>query len=484
MGRQAGANRWRLRSKSKATPISKTFATKKEAEDYQKLVSRQLHESGTRHSEIVLTGNTQRHLQSALETGIPPEDLKDAAELWLASTRSAEGKNLTLGEAVEQALDCDHFKHRAETTRNGYKSKWLRFVRVMTPDKKLSSIGSQTIKDYLKDLTKDVSVNEAYSAHSDLRALYQTYFRKHLGIMETTPFHNEMIPAPSGRQVNSKEAYKEQELKDIFMAALREAVEIQQSPKRSDKELSFLPMLLIQALTGMRPGEAGQLTYGMFGEEGIIYNIDRASEEEEGDENLIMLPSKITKEKRARQVVMFDELKDSLFWWPYFLQHFEIFAEGFKVKPEYISKPVLEYNYVDFSRRLKLWCKSAGVPYKQNSLRHTFISHAIRGKFAGNTDELQFMVGHAKDTETTIKHYVKLTKKREAFAYFMDYSSLYAHKKILDDHIRKVSSEGLLIRKRSPKKDPLPNVVEVDFKVESSLRNYTKKRARIDRRLE
>ena len=26
MGRQAGANRWRLRSKSKATPISKTFA--------------------------------------------------------------------------------------------------------------------------------------------------------------------------------------------------------------------------------------------------------------------------------------------------------------------------------------------------------------------------------------------------------------------------------------------------------------------------
>ena len=90
MGRQAGANRWRLRSKSKATPISKTFATKKEAEDYQKLVSRQLHESGTRHSEIVLTGNTQRHLQAALETGIQSEDLKEAAELWLASTRRAE----------------------------------------------------------------------------------------------------------------------------------------------------------------------------------------------------------------------------------------------------------------------------------------------------------------------------------------------------------------------------------------------------------
>ena len=104
MGRQAGANRWRLRSKSKATPISKTFATKKEAEDYQKLVSQQLHESGTRHSEIVLTGSTQKHLQAALDTGIQPEDLKDAAELWLASTRSAEGKDLTVGEAVDCLL--------------------------------------------------------------------------------------------------------------------------------------------------------------------------------------------------------------------------------------------------------------------------------------------------------------------------------------------------------------------------------------------
>ena len=484
MGRQAGANRWRLRSKSKATPISKTFATKKEAEDYQKLVSQQLHESGTRHSEIVLTGSTQKHLQAALDTGIQPEDLKDAAELWLASTRRAEGKDLTLGEAVEQALDCDHFKHRAETTRNGYKSKWGRFLRIMGPHKKLCEIGSRHITDYINGLIRDVSCNAAYSAHSDLKALYKTYFRKQLGIMETTPFHNDMIPAPSGRQINSKEAYKEQELKDIFMAALREAVEIQESSKRSKKELSFLPMLLIQALTGMRPGEAGQLTYGMFGEDGFIHNIDRSSKEEEGDENLIILPRSITKEKRARQVVMFDELKDSLFWWPHFLQHFDIVAEGFKVKPEYSNKPVLEYNHMDFSRRLKTWCESAEVPYKQNSLRHTFISHAIRGKFDSNIGELQFMVGHAKDTETTIRHYMTLRNKRESKAYFMDYSSLYAHKKILNDHIRKVSSEALVIRKRRPQKAPLPNVVEVNFKAESALRNYTKKRARIDRRLE
>ena len=94
------------------------------------------------------------------------------------------------------------------------------------------------------------------------------------------------------------------------------------------------------------------------------------------------------------------------------------------------------------------------------------------------------MVGHAKDTETTIKHYVKLTKKREAFAYFMDYSSLYAHKKILNDHIRKVNSEALVIRKRQPRKAPIPNVVEVNFKAEKILRNYTKKRARIERGLE
>ena len=153
MGVAAGTNRWRFRSKAKGAPISKTFATKKEASDYQKLISRQLNESGTRRREIVLTGSIQKHLESALDTGIDPGDLQAAAELWLSSTRGSEGKDLTLEEAVTQAFDCEHFKTRAKSTRNGYRSKWGRFVKHAGPARKLCSIGSRDIKGYLQGNT-------------------------------------------------------------------------------------------------------------------------------------------------------------------------------------------------------------------------------------------------------------------------------------------------------------------------------------------
>ncbi len=484
MGVGAGPKRWRFRSKRKDALLSKTFGTKKEATEYQALVSEQLHEAGVQQTEVVLNLKNQRCIQAALDTGISVEDLKDAAKLLLSSTRGAQGKDRTLGEAVEAAKGTDCYLSRRPSTQRGYKSKWDRFVRVMGPERKLYQIGPQEIRDYLQDIRNKISVNEAYSTHSDLRSLYRTYFRKHLGFMEETPFHNDKVPAPEGRVINSKIAYKEWEFKLILLEALEEGAKIQQLPRHSHKELSYVPILLIQALTGMRPGEAGLLTYGMFGEEGFIRHIDRSNKEDDGDENLIILPRSITKEKNVRQVILFDELKESLFWWPHFLKHFDISKEGCRVKPQYKDKRVLEYNHEDFSRRLKAWCKRANVKYKQNSLRHTFISHAIRGKFDSHIDELKFMVGHAKDTETTIKSYMRLTPKREAKAYFWDYSRLYQHKPHLEairKGIRKKAWERLLIPRRDPRKrEAVPNIIEVDFTEAEKLRQYTERCARIE----
>jgi len=68
-------------------------------------------------TEVALNLKNQRCIQAALDTGISVEDLKDAAKLLLSSTRGAQGKDRTLGEAVEAAKGTDCYLSRRPSTQ-------------------------------------------------------------------------------------------------------------------------------------------------------------------------------------------------------------------------------------------------------------------------------------------------------------------------------------------------------------------------------
>jgi len=78
----------------------------------------------------------------------------------------------------------------------------------------------------------------------------------------------------------------------------------------------------------------------------------------------------------------------------------------FVLKPEHARKPLYAHSAPTFTRHLEKAAEAAGVTWKKNSLRHTYVTAAIKGRFDGDIEKTKDSIGHSMSSNVIRNNYL------------------------------------------------------------------------------
>jgi|GEM_PF-5339730 len=412
--------------------IDKYFRTKDDAETFQSNYSEQEARVGvdtaTLFEDPKLLKASERAFTLLREKGIQhPEALVDAVKSFI-STLPPMGYKTTLAQAIDALKQNPDYRDKAVVTKRDYNRYCSDALRFFGPEKTFSALSSMDWKDFLDEQRK-TSNNAHNKALRHVSLFYGRYWIP-MGYATKNPLKDgATTPKIAKHEVAMKEIYSYKEIEAIKAIASGDTSELGQR-----NYLAFL----VQAYTGIRGEEVEKLTFEMF--------CDRNSSFHMRPKRIkLTLPSSITKKGDCRQIEICTKLRQELFLLPYFSERLIPATEaneseapiyGFKMRNIAMSERCFPAKIVQFRRALQQWCKEAQVPYKGNSLRATYTSHALHGLFrsAPNPDQkLQNSLGHRLGSAITEQNYFHQVDPEDAVAYFssedtwMPYSELMEH---------------------------------------------------------
>ena len=366
---KAGKDTVRYRYRQGRSGSSTFFKTLKAAQEHQKAVEKALKEKGS-DSLMVLNKTTLGHVMASLELldsmGLGSEHLLQACRGYTASL-SKDALTVTLGEAVEMAMETPRFKRLKPATTKNYVSRWSRLVDAVGATKPLGAVSVTEVEKFIYAQTEK-SQSKYYV---DLHVLFGVFFVRHLRLL-TENLTDKVVP-PENIQSERRAPYSYTET-----VTLLEAVE-----PYSDLDL----LLHLSLFTGMRTSEVCGLTHDMISLK----------------KRTIYLPFGFAKNKMDRFVDISNELFEVL----------QTAGVGSKVGK------VINTPYRRLREQLRSTCETAGVPFKGVTSRITFISHAYEGLFKAQLHLLQQQVGHSLGSQVTLRHYVNAVDYEEAKWYFL-----------------------------------------------------------------
>ena len=359
----------RYRYRQGRSGSSTFFKTLKAAQEHQKAVEKALKEKGS-DSLKVLNKTTLGHVMASLELldsmGLGSEHLLQACRGYTASL-SKDALTVTLGEAVEMAMETARFKRLKPSTVKNYAYRWRRLVETVGASKPLGAVSVTEVEKFIYAQTEK-SQSKYYV---DLHVLFGVFFVRQLRLL-TENLTDKVVP-PENAQSERREPYSYTET-----ITLLDCVE-----PYSDLDI----LLHLSLFTGMRTSEVCGLTHDMI-------NLSKGK---------IYLPYGFAKNKMDRFVDVPLALLNVL----------ERAGVGSGVG-KVITKP-----YRRLTAELKATCESMGVPYKGFTSRITYISHAYEGLFKAQLHLLQQQVGHSVGSQVTLRHYVNAVDNEEAKLYFL-----------------------------------------------------------------
>ena len=378
--------RWRYKGSDKY------FSTLKEAKRAQKDFLKARSVVGTEVSDT-FRASLERHAVEAYgilaDAGLTdPSVLIEAARM-----RAARGTcKHTLGSALVVVVDSAAFQAISKGTAEKYLQRWNRFLREVG-DLPLFAIEADHIRQHLERRQKTASATEANKVHTALNALFNKYFSS-VGIELPNPMQG--VYKPKQDEVASKEPYK---LSEVL------ALEAELADK-----LDELLIFQIQKLAGYRASEAVQLCFGDIGLGAIPLSIS--------EELTIHFTAGTTKERKQRTREVCRKLHLSFLLNDWVVSHYERKSTELVLKPEHARKPLYAYTAATFTRHLKSATETAGVPWKKNSLRHTYVTAAIKGRFDGDIERTKDSIGHSMSSNVIRNNYLGYYNNKDSKAYF------------------------------------------------------------------
>ena len=423
------SNSYRFRH---AGRVDKFFPTLSEAEAFQRNYSQAKAKVGIDTAKLFedtkLLKASERAFTLLREKGIKdPEVLIDAVKSYI-NIMPPQGLNTTLSEAVTALQSNPDYQDKASTTKRDYDHYAKHVLSFFGLNRNFSSIGSRDWQDYLNDCRK--TSNNAYNkALKHVRLFYGRYWMP-MGYATENPITNgAMAPRPAKHMPKMKAIYSCKEIEAIKAIASGDTSELGQR-----NYLAFI----VQAYTGIRGEEVEKLTYEMFCDRNSSFHMRPKRMK-------LTLPSSITKKGDYRQIEICNKLRQELFLLPYFSKHLIPAIEqdkgdepsyGFHMRNTAMNEPCFPAKILQFRRALEQWCEKAQIPYKGNTLRATYTSHALYGLFKNETNpdqKLQHSLGHRLGSAITEQNYFHQVDPEDAAAYFsskdtwMPFSELMEH---------------------------------------------------------
>lgn len=378
--------RWRYKGSDKY------FSTLKEAQRAQKAFLKARNVVGSEVSDTFRAA-LERHAVEAYgilaDAGLTdPKVLVEAARI-----RAARGTSKhTLRTAIDLVADSVVFNSISKGTAEKYLQRWNRFTEDVG-DLEIVTIEADHIRYHLESRQKAASATEANKTHTALNALFNKYFTA-VGIELPNPMLG--VYKPKQDEVKSKEPY-----------TLSEVLALEGGLADN---LSELLMFQIQKLAGYRASEATQLCFGDVGLGEIPLDL--------GEEVTIHFTAGTTKERKQRTRAACRKLHLSLVINNWFTSHYTRQGDVLVLKPKHGRKPLYAYTASTFTRHLEVAAKVAGVPWKKNSLRHTYLTAAIKGRFDGDIEKTKDSIGHSMSSNVIRNNYLGYFNNKDSEAYF------------------------------------------------------------------
>ena len=388
--RSAKPYRWRYKG------TDKYFKTLKEAKEAQRAFLDSRIRVGAEVSDAFRAA-LERHAVEAYgilkDAGLTdPKVLVEAARI-----RAERGTNKhTLSSAIELISKSLTFNAISKGTADKYSQRWYRFLADIG-DLELVAIEASHIRSHLESRQETASATEANKTHTALNALFNKYLPS-VGVELPNPMRD--VFKPKQGEVASKEPYK---LSEVL------ALETELADK-----LDELLIFQIQKLAGYRASEAVQLCFGDIGLGAIPLSTS--------EELTIHFTAGTTKERKQRTREVCRKLHLSFLLNDWVVSHYERKSTELVLKPEHARKPLYAYTAATFTRHLKSATETAGIPWKKNSLRHTYVTAAIKGRFDGDIERTKDSIGHSMSSNVIRNNYLGHYRKADSEVYF-DYSA-------------------------------------------------------------
>ena len=364
-GKPSVRYRFRMGTKGKAV----FFRKRSEALEHQKQVSAAIKAKG--HDALqVLDRTVLNHVTASLEIlkaqGLTSDHLIAACQSYTAAI-STTALTVTIGEAVEQAMQTPRYKSLSSSAHRNYKSHWLRLVKALGADKPLGSISVFEIEEFIAAQTPKAQA--AY--YTNLHILFGKFFVKQLRHMSSNLLDS-CVP-PERVKTTRRTPYTYTELLTIL-----EHVE-------PFSELDLFLHLHFQL--GLRASETINLESNML-------NMTRES---------IYLPYGYAKSRMDRNIMIPPALLE-------YLKVSNIPSSG-RVFGDTIYRHLVE----DFRE----CCKAAEVEWRGMTGRQTFISMSFEGLFNKDLNKLQAHCGHSLGSDVTLRFYLNAVNPADTKPYFL-----------------------------------------------------------------
>ena len=379
--------RWRYKGRDRH------FTTKAEALKAQREFLETRSVVGSSVSDA-FSGALEKHAVEAYsilkEAGLSdPKYLIEAARIRASRGTSA----LSLSAAIEKIQRSPAFRGLSKGQAEKYLQRWNRFL-ADTGDLNLVEIDQSHIREHL-ERRSEVSDTEAHKTHTALGVFFNRYL-KGIGVELPNPLAS--ILKPKQGEVESKDPYSLTEL---------EALESAMHECASDSEQIIY---YIQKYAGYRGEEVIKLTFQDLGLGKIPLNL--------GEELTIHFTAGNTKERKQRTRAACRKLHVTLLLNDWLLSHYTMDGNELVLKPQYSNKKLYTLSARSFTRHLSKWTEKAGVTWRKNSLRATYVSAAIKGRFSGDIEQTKDSIGHAMSSAVIRNNYLGYYTQRDSEAYF------------------------------------------------------------------
>ena len=379
--------RWRYKGKDRH------FSTKADALKAQRDFLETRSVVGSSVSDT-FQGALERHAVEAYSI-LKEAGLNDSKYLIEAARiRASRGTSeLSLSSAIEKIQRSPAFRSLSKGQADKYLQRWNRFLSDIG-DLNLVEIDQHQIREHLEKRA-EVSDTEAHKTHTALGVFFNRYL-KGIGVELPNPLAS--ILKPKQGEVESKDPYLLKEL---------EAMERAMHETASDSEQAIY---YIQKFAGYRGEEVNKLTFQDLGLGKIPLNLS--------EELTIHFTAGTTKERKQRTRAACRKLHVTLLLNDWLTSHYTREGNELVLKPQHAKKKLYTLSASTFTRHLSNWTEKAGVTWRKNSLRATYVSAAIKGRFSGDIEQTKDSIGHAMSSAVIRNNYLGYYTQKDSSAYF------------------------------------------------------------------
>lgn len=311
-----------------------------------------------------------------------------------ARIRAERGTSeLSLGTAIEMVSCSSAFRSLSKGQADKYLQRWNRFLADFG-DQDLVTIDQSHLREHLEKRA-EVSDTEANKTHTALGVFFNRYL-KGIGVELPNPMAS--ILKPKQGEVESKDPYMLTELEGMESTMHDVAPENEQA------------IYYIQKFAGYRGEEVNKLTFQDLGLGRIPLNIN--------EELTIHFTAGSTKERKQRTRAACRKLHLTLLLNDWLTSHYTREGNELVLKPKHAKKKLYTLSSSTFTKHLHKWVNEADVTWRKNSLRATYVSAAIKGRFSGDIEQTKDSIGHAMSSSVIRNNYLGYYNQKDSAVYF------------------------------------------------------------------